>query len=452
MALFTFVYSCAGIRAITDKAIANELRFYHDIAPTLTGVRTPVVYYSAADGAADTPDACWLWRPKSSVYLRTVLLLEDLSASGFESCGHACLDWETPLVGAVRDEAVRTMARLHAWGWGGRELQRETGLEGLTLGGHWATVSFGLKPVRKEQAMIDFIDTWSEVWPHLQEPDMQAMLFDFQVSSVLHPYTAMASVAPPEAGTKITENPCGCATWQANAHRWIDRVGEKDKRQTVLHGDFHRGNLFAKQNAADGSVECALFDWSFVGAGRCTWEMQYFLMAGGGGRLMTVEDEVALLATYHTALLETNPAVDYSLEQLKDDFKLQLFTSVAMLITDENSPDKLAEMEDMLEEGQRKPNVEASGAKQNSRTYEAWFRRLVEYHKDQSSWDDYFSGRPIPTAFAGRETEEVEARKAALQAKKNAKLEALRKTRLKKRREEEAKADGVMPPGHVGPT
>ena len=159
-----------------------------------------------------------------------------------------------------------------------------------------------------------------------------------------------------------------------------------------------------------------------------------------------------VLATYHTALLETNPAVDYSLEQLKDDFKLQLFTSVAMLITDENSPDKLAEMEDMLEEGQRKPNVEASGAKQNSRTYEAWFRRLVEYHKDQSSWDDYFSGRPIPTAFAGRETEEVEARKAALQAKKNAKLEALRKTRLKKRREQEAKADGVMPPGYVGPT
>jgi hypothetical protein len=142
------------------------------------------VYYSAADGAADTPDACWLWRPKSSVYLRTVLLLEDLSASGFESCGHASLDWETPLVGAVRDEAARTMARLHAWGWGGRGLERESGLEGLLFGGHWATVPFVLKPVKKEHAMIDFIDTWSEARPYLQEPDMQAMLFDLQVSSV----------------------------------------------------------------------------------------------------------------------------------------------------------------------------------------------------------------------------------------------------------------------------
>jgi hypothetical protein len=244
----------------------------------------------------------------------------------------------------------------------------------------------------------------------------------------------------------------GSAAWQVNAHRWIDRVGEKDKRQTVLHGDFHRGNLFAKRNAANGSVECALFDWSFVGAGHCTWELLYFLTAGAGGRLMTAEEEAALLATYHAALLEANPAVDYSLEQLKDDYKLQLFTAVAMVITDENSPDKLAEMEEKVEEGQRKPNVEANDEKQNSRTYEAWFRRLAEYHKDQSSWDDYFSGRPIPAAFAGRGAEEVAARKAALQAKKNAKLEALREARLKKRREVEAKADDAAAPGHVAPT
>jgi hypothetical protein len=92
---------------------------------------------AALDGYAGGTDWAWVWRPHESLCLRAVLLLEDLTTSGFSGCGHAVLDWEEPLSGEVQAEAFRTMGRFHAWGWGGRGMEAESGLEGMIMGKLW---------------------------------------------------------------------------------------------------------------------------------------------------------------------------------------------------------------------------------------------------------------------------------------------------------------------------
>ena len=88
---------------------------------------------------------------------------------------------------------------------------------------------------------------------------------------------------------------------RANTGNWYQRVLDKDQKQTVLHGDYHRGNMFQKAKADGSGVELALFDFSFIGAGNATWELMYFLFLGGGRP--DPEQEARLLEAYHEALM-----------------------------------------------------------------------------------------------------------------------------------------------------
>lgn len=396
----SFVYgSVRDSRNIMEGGMVREIETYRSLAAELP-VRTPELYYAALDGYADGPDWAWVYRPRDSLCLRGVLLLEDLSTSGYSGCGHAVLDYKDGgLSGAVQEEAFRCMARIHGWGWGGRGMEPESGLEGLVMGKIWILGWAIIKPFAKDDKQLtQFLDIYSDNadWPLLQDPDVLAMLFDLR----------------------------------ANTMNWVQRALDKDQRQTVLHGDFHRGNMFAKTKE-DGTVELALFDFSFIGAGNCTWELLYFQVLGGG-RLDAAE-EARLLEVYHEALMVAKPDCGYSLQQLKIDYKLQLFTVIASQLNDMHKIDKTGEYEHVYEEHAVKPNIDGVGQKSTAQFLQHSIRRLVEYHKDQSSWDDYFSGAQPTAAYAERTPEEIAVAKAALQA-------AVEKN-VAKRREGKAKAD-----------
>ena len=396
--LWTVLLGGVGkVRGLIDAPLRREIETYRNVCPTLP-VRTPKLYYSELDGHLGK-DWGFLWRPHDSLCLRSIMLLEDLSTSGFSSCGHAVLDWQEPLDGEVQKEAFRCMARLHAWGWGGRGMEPTSGLEPILCGGLWV-MGFGvLKPFAKDdKQLIQFLDHWSDrpEWGMLREPDVLAMLFDLR----------------------------------ANTGRWIQRVLDKDQQQTVVHGDFHRGNIFAKTKD-DGSIELALFDWSFIGTGACTFELIYFMFLGGG-RPDAVE-ESQLLEVYHEALMAAKPDCGYSLQQLKIDFKLQLLSGLVMWLCDHLKVSKVGERDFNAEQGEVTPTIDSVTEKQTRATLQWMIARGVAYHKDQSQWDDYFSGAGPTAAYAERTAEQAAAAQAALKA-------AVQQN-VAKRREGKAKQD-----------
>lgn len=50
--------------------------------------------------------------------------MEDLKASGYEDCGHVVLSWKKAIPVAVVQASLLALARIHAWGWGGKGLDR----------------------------------------------------------------------------------------------------------------------------------------------------------------------------------------------------------------------------------------------------------------------------------------------------------------------------------------
>ena len=67
---------------------------------------------------------------------------------------------------------------------------------------------------------------------------------------------------------------------RANASRWTLAAAKFNDKQTMVHGDFHRGNLFFRQADPDALSEeddCAVLDWAFYGTGHCCWELYYFM-------------------------------------------------------------------------------------------------------------------------------------------------------------------------------
>jgi len=59
---------------------------------------------------------------------------------------------------------------------------------------------------------------------------------------------------------------------RGSVDQWLDQAKAMGQEQTVVHGDFHRGQLFAKVNG-DGTTELAVTDWSCIGTGHLCMEL-----------------------------------------------------------------------------------------------------------------------------------------------------------------------------------
>lgn len=244
-----------GLRMAKDRAMVNEIRFYRDLAPAVaaaTGLRLPAVYYSAIDGDAAANCCMYTWR-RDSVYCRTTLLLEDLSATGYQDCGHVVLGWRQQVPLPVCEGALAAMARLHAWGWGGRQMP-SSNWTALLVGCSWAQHRFVIGKWCKNNHLQRYIDLWADhpqrVW--LGDAETIAMLWDLR----------------------------------ASLHRWFAQAKALPRTQTTIHGDFHRGNLFydrakltEETGAAVSTRDIVLIDWAMLGTGHCAWELVYFMMS-----------------------------------------------------------------------------------------------------------------------------------------------------------------------------
>ena len=90
--------------------------------------------------------------------------------------------------------------------------------------------------------------------------------------------------------------------------------------QTLLHGDYHLGNLVF--GTPEGGVPFAILDWQSLRRGRGVRDVAYFLSEN-----LQIEDrraiEMGLLRDYHQTLID-NGVGGYSFEQCLHDYKLSL--------------------------------------------------------------------------------------------------------------------------------
>ena len=322
-----------GLRMAKDKAMVNEIVFYRDLASEVvaaTGLRLPKVYYSGIDGDADTNSCLYTWR-RDSVYCRTTMLLEDLSASGFEECGHVVLGWEQQVPLPVCEAALTALARLHAWGWGGRSMPKSN-WTALLVGCAWAQHMLVLPKWGKNNHLQRYIDLYYDhperEWLH--STDVQEMLFDLR----------------------------------ASLHRWFPLAKALSRTQTTIHGDYHRGNLFydpehlpadsdggARRGGATSfsTNDIVVIDWAMLGSGHCAWELAYFMMttverSSSAPAEEVLAEEDRLLALYHAELIRKNPSIGegYSLGRLQRDVKLVWACHLVAAMDEQGSADSRA--------------------------------------------------------------------------------------------------------------
>ena len=197
--------------------IDRELFVYREILPQLSeavGVRTPAVFYSGLDTTA-TAATVFSRTIQGSDYCRAVLLLEDLGEAGYIPYGNVSLDMDAPFPIGGAEAALRSMARIHAYGWGAPSRHGGDSLSmppsmllNIVAGFHPASLAvltrlaFGWShQVRK---IIDLAWLWPEgqgTW-FLRRPAVAGMLYDLR----------------------------------ANVSRWAARAAKFSDRQTIVHG------------------------------------------------------------------------------------------------------------------------------------------------------------------------------------------------------------------------
>lgn len=277
--------------------VRQELSVYRDLADELkqAGVKTPTIYYCALDDGAVGTDrslCCAICCPHRA-YTRSSVLCEDMGERGL-TAGMATSGPRMSHQNALA--AVITLARIHAWGWGGRGRGEPESKWTALLAGHGRMTHGALKKFQTDATLQKFLDMWSsrDHAVDLRDEGLRQMLWDLR----------------------------------ANFGNWFQRGCAMQRDQTLLHGDYHLGNIFVKQQGTSPD-DVTLIDWAYLGTGHVSWEINYFLTLSCDG---SHGENMALLAAYHSELVARNPSIRYTLDECKEDCKLTLFTHVIVRI------------------------------------------------------------------------------------------------------------------------
>ena len=332
--------------------VRQELTVYRDLAEELraAGVALPRTLYAALDdgGHTDTLLCCAMAFPHRP-YLRSSVLCEDMGERGFA----AGVVTSGPRM-THRDAltAATTMARIHAWGWGGRGRGEPESQWTALVAGHNKLSHRFLKKFQTDTTLQKFLDLWSsrDHAADLQDEGVRQLLWDLR----------------------------------ANFNNWFQRGCDMPRDQTLLHGDFHVGNIFIRKDGATEPDDVTVIDWAYLGTGHVSWELNYFLTLSCGG---SHEEDMEVLAAYHAELIARNPSIDYTLEALQADCKLTLFMQTVGNILDKSSKSKVREYYSRVEEGGSARDI----ALVNDILRQRIHSRLAGYYAS-NDWGDYFSG------------------------------------------------------------
>lgn len=297
---------------------------------------------------------CATFCPGKSVYGRSSLIFEDLKQTGF-TVGHVTdvkdLAHETSL------SAIRVMARIHAWGWGkpATDDSYEESVWVSMCSGH---LKLGFKLFDYQKAVDNYLTMWTprEHAADLRDSLVQEVMYDVK----------------------------------ANQANWFERGKALPRNQTIMHGDFHKGNLFFR-DVAEGPTdpsEVIVLDWAFFGHGHCSWEINYLFLLSAD-KSCTLEQEFEICKAYHEELLKCNPDVGYSLEELLADVKLTAFMQYVFLICNQAQAAKAGEYDEQVALGGSDRDIVIN----DDRIRKLLLKRIMNYRaQPKECWGDFFSG------------------------------------------------------------
>lgn len=213
--------------------IRTEYAVYSSVADQLrsAGVATPTAYYAALDDPTGTDASlcCAVCCPRRA-NLRSSILFEDMGERGF-TAGMATSGPRLSQQHAVA--AVKTMARIHAWGWGGRGRGQKESKWTALLSGQYRPSHMLFKSFGTDTSLQSFLDTWSsrDHAADLRCEELRQMLWDLR----------------------------------NNFENWFERGCKMPREQTLLHGDFHLGNIFVRKDGMASPDDISLIDWAYLG-------------------------------------------------------------------------------------------------------------------------------------------------------------------------------------------
>ena len=292
--------------------------------------------------------------PGSTVYGRSSLVFEDLSLTGFTTGSVVSvvdLAHETSL------SAIRVMARIHAWGWGKPQAD-DSYEESVWTGMCSGHLKLGFKLFDYQKALDRYLNLYlpRAHAADLRDPLVQETMYDLK----------------------------------ANQANWFERGKALPRDQTVLHGDFHKGNLFfrpVEEGPTDPS-EVIVLDWAFYGKGHASWEINYFFLLSAD-KGSTLEDEFAICKAYHEELVKRNPDVGYSLEELLADVKLTCFMQFVFLVCNDAQPGEAVKYDEQIAAGGSDRDISLN----NDRLRKLNMKRVMNYRaQPKECWGDFFSG------------------------------------------------------------
>eukprot|EP01124_Arcella_intermedia_P014429 TRINITY_DN20851_c0_g1_i1.p1 TRINITY_DN20851_c0_g1~~TRINITY_DN20851_c0_g1_i1.p1 ORF type:complete len:417 (+),score=111.50 TRINITY_DN20851_c0_g1_i1:34-1251(+) len=270
-----------------DKSNKREVYFYQNIKKIVQskGVCTPECFY------CDTTDSSFLNVLLDSKTSFLTLILEDLK-------DYSNYTVATPVPESNVLQSIISLARIHGSCWNNAQLLPEEYKTPpifspmVDIKGNVPSFT-GMKELIDENAQYLGCDTE-------QLKEAFSYVIPYYVK-VMRYYNYFAYKPDPKA-----------------------RNGKLFQHFTLLHGDYHSGNIFFRpEDKPDLPKDIIHIDWQCYGLGPCAGELMYFLCTIP----MDPSGHDELIQTYHEELLKVleQPAEYYPLEILKEEVEIFLF-------------------------------------------------------------------------------------------------------------------------------
>jgi thiamine kinase-like enzyme len=307
-----------------EKLAKKEMFFYRHMRSRLeqTGIRTPKAYYLGIQDFGGRSPLLYIlgWR----TWFKSIMILEDLGQyKSFGGVGSSVSE-------EAAEIAAKNLAKFHSSFWD-NTIALQLANPDLDLTPSAYNTFFGLtkNPLfsfpNSKDTLLERMNTWQEVLPIFKDETLRSNILSF------------------------TDHYSSLSTHQYTHN---NETGPLFSHSTLLHGDYHTGNMFFDIDPETKIVtDSIIIDWQCYGVGHPSTEFAYFLSN-------LVEPDPArdhrLMKVYYNELKEQQvPVETYPFEVFEREVELRSMGLMAFnMINFKQTPEKAAEMrKEMAKEG-----------------------------------------------------------------------------------------------------
>lgn len=330
-----------------EKLAKKELFFYKHMRSQLeqTGIKTPKAYYLGIQDFGGRSPLLYIlgWR----TWFKSIMILEDLGQ--YKSFGGV----GTSVPDDAAEVAARNLAKFHSSYWD-NTLPLKLANPDLDLTPAAYNAFFGLTKnalftfPNSKDTLLERMNNWQEVIPIFKDEQLRSNILSF------------------------TDHYSNFSTHQ---YTHVNETGPLFSHATLLHGDYHTGNMFFETDPETKKVtDSIIIDWQCYGVGHPSTEFAYFLSN-------LVEPDPArdhrLMKAYYEELTQNVPADSYPFEVFEREVELRSMGLMAFnMINFKQTPQKAEEMKKLMaREGMENDFVDKLATKNLKRfnyIYQKW--------------------------------------------------------------------------------